>query len=118
MPARRRTISLSSTGIITSASPSHRGGWRITLSACLALAGLPAHVMASVEVQPQACSPLLMAAECDQYLQRLRQAPNEARRREVTLEYESIVNERRRACPLFLVMPAKPLALGTARPGE
>lgn len=74
--------------------------------------------MTNMEAQSQACSPLLMEAECDQYLQRLRQAASDARRREIVLEYETIVNERLRACPLFRVMPPKPLALGAARPSE
>lgn len=91
---------------------------RAYLPACIALTCLPSHAMATLAVQAQTCSPLLMEAECDQYHLRLRQAASESQRREIALEYEAVVNERQRFCPLLLLAPAKSLSLGIARPGE
>lgn len=74
----------------------------------LSMAFLPGTAMADVvgQVQAQTCSALLMDTECNQYLQRLRQAPNEDQRREIVTEYRQLVNERQQLCPLFLEPPA------------
>lgn len=113
-----RSKSSASAGNVASSPQPPCHGWPPLQAVCLALSCLPAWVMASVEPLPprQACSPLLMEAECAQYLARLRQAPGEAQRQEIILEYEMMVGERQRSCPLLLLAPAKPLTLGVARP--
>ena len=118
MPYRHRSSSLPPSRVISAGKPASWRWVRATLSAWLVLTCLPAHALAIVEVQAQSCSPLLMQAECDQYLQRLRQASSEALRREIATEYETIVNERQRSCPLLMVAPAKPAVLRAARPND
>lgn len=71
--------------------------------ACLfgaCLIGGAGSISAQAAPQTLACPDMLMDFECAEYRQRITQAGNEAQRERIVNEYDLIVEERYRLCPV------------------